>query len=325
MNRVIIMSTLPNLTEPVAYKDRRVGLILFGVLEVCIGALCALIVPFFLLALFLAPQTMSSLDRRTIVAAPVIYISMATMLIWLGIGSILCRRWARTLLLIVSWSWLLTGVMTIGFFAWFARAAVADEQTSFFIWIMLAITAVFFIAVPGALVFFYQSKHVKATCEARDPVPRWTDRCPATVLTSSLWLGVGSLYFLIALVTKQTVVPFFGHLLAGPMAILIILVCSACGLYLAWATYKMSIVAWWGTLAAFALFTASGAITLARIDLMEFYRKLGYPEQQIEQIRSFGVFSGKIMAWLMVAFFLLGLIYLFSIKKYFRGGENHER
>jgi MFS family permease len=325
MNRETIMSTPTNLTEPVAHKDRRVGLILFGVIEIGIGALCALMVPLLFLALFLAPQAMSSLDRRTVVTAPLMYGAMATILIWLGIGSILCRRWARTLLLIVSWSWLLTGVMAIAFFVWFALSLFANEQAIPIIWISIVITAIFCIAVPGALVLFYQSKHVKATCEARDPVPRWTDTCPAPVLTTSLGLGVGALFLLVTPLTSRNVVPFFGVLLSGTMATMVILACSVYGLYLAWTMYQMKISAWWGSLAAFALFSASGAITFARIDLMEFYRKSGYQEQQIEQIRNLGFFTGKIMAWIMVVFFFLFLIYLLWIKKYFRVGENHER
>jgi len=319
------MSTPANLTEPVAHKDRRAGLILFGVLEIGIGALCALMVPLLFLALFLYPQAMSSLDRRTVVTAPLIYGAMATILIWLGIGSILCRRWARSLLLIVSWSWLLAGVMAIAFFAWFARALSGNEQAIPFIWISIIIVAIFFIAVPGALVLFYQGKHVKATCEARDPVPRWTDTCPVPVLTTSLWLSVGALFLLMTPLTNQNIVPFFGVLLSGSMATLVILACSACGLYLAWTTYQLKISAWWGSLIAFTLFSASGAITFARIDLMEFYRKSGYSEQQIEQIRNMGFFTGKIMSWIMVVFFFLFLIYLLWIKKYFRVGENHER
>ncbi len=46
---------------------------------------------------------------------------------------------------------------------------------------------VFFVLVPAVWMFFYQSRHVKATCEARDPVTRWTDACPLPVLGFCLW------------------------------------------------------------------------------------------------------------------------------------------
>ena len=46
----------------------------------------------------------------------------------------------------------------------------------------------FFIALPAVWIFFYKSRHVKATCEARDPVTRWTDACPLPVLGLCLWL-----------------------------------------------------------------------------------------------------------------------------------------
>ena len=46
---------------------------------------------------------------------------------------------------------------------------------------------VFFILVPAVWTFFYNSRHVKATGEAPDPVTRWTDACPLPVLAICLW------------------------------------------------------------------------------------------------------------------------------------------
>ena len=42
----------------------------------------------------------------------------------------------------------------------------------------IATTFVIYIVIPGVAVLFYRSPHVKHTCEVRDPVERWTDRCP---------------------------------------------------------------------------------------------------------------------------------------------------
>jgi len=55
---------------------------------------------------------------------------------------------------------------------------------------------------------------------------------------------------------------------------------------------------------------------------MEVYRRLGYPEEQIEQIRSLGIITGKTTTWWTIVFFLLFLIYLLWIKKYFRAAAN---
>jgi MFS family permease len=311
------MNGSADLISHVEYKDRRAGLIFFGALAIGVGALCAILVPLLFLALFLMPPSTSGLNGRTTVTAVMSYSAMAAVLIWLGIGSILCRRWARTLLLILSWSWLLAGILLIGIFVWFAQASFPTDAADPIIWIAMIITAIFCVALPGAMGLFYQSKHVKATCEARDPAPNWTDKCPLPVLTNSLWLGLGSLWLLASSLTNQGVVPMFGYLLSGTLASLVLLICSAAGFYLAWTGYQLKTAAWWGTLAAFALASLSAAITFARVDLLEFYRKSGYSEQQITQIGNLGFFTGRFMAWSTIVFFFLFLVYLLWIKKYF--------
>ena len=48
-----------------------------------------------------------------------------------------------------------------------------------------------FVLLPIAWVLFYRSRHVQATCEARDPVARWTDACPLPVLALRVCLKKG--------------------------------------------------------------------------------------------------------------------------------------
>ena len=302
----------------VEYKDRRLGLIVFGILELAVGALCAAMVPLSLLVLAVVPDSMDALNGREIATVVTLYGAMALMLVWLGIGSILCRRWARTLLVILSWSWLLAGVLAMGFLAFFAHADSARAVAGPVLWLAMAIAGIFCVVLPGAIALFYQSRHVKATCEARDPLVRWTDRCPLTVLTTSVWLGLGALWLLAQPLTYGSVVPMFGYLLTGTPATLTLLGCAAFGLCLTWGTYRLKVAAWWATLAAFGLFSASTAITFTNIDPVELYRQLGYSEEQIDQLRNLGLFTGKVMAWWTVAFFLLFVIYLVWIKKYFR-------
>ena len=42
-----------------------------------------------------------------------IYGALAVVLVWLGIGSVMARRWARALLAIFSWSWLVMGLIML--------------------------------------------------------------------------------------------------------------------------------------------------------------------------------------------------------------------
>jgi hypothetical protein len=177
--------------------------------------------------------------------------------------------------------------------------------------------AIFFVALPSAMALFYRSKHVKATCEARDPVVRWTDTCPMQVLATSLWLGAGALGTLALPVIYRSVMPLFGILLSGAPATVVLLGCSALFFYLAWGTYRLKIAAWWVAVVATALLSISAAVTFLKVDLLEIYRQMGYPERQIEMIRNIGLYSGKNLGLCTAAFSLLFLGYLFWIKKYF--------
>ena len=164
--------------SPVEHKDQRAGLIFFGALTIGVGALCAVLVPLLFLAQFLMPASASGLNGRAMATAVISYCAMAVVFIWLGIGSILCRRWARTLLLILTWSWFLSGILMIGIMIWFAQALFPTDTPDPIVWIVMIITAVFGVLLPGAMGLFYQGKHVKATCEARDPAPNWTGQMP---------------------------------------------------------------------------------------------------------------------------------------------------
>jgi hypothetical protein len=186
--------------------------------------------------------------------------------------------------------------------------------------VMEIFMAIFMVFLPGAMVFFYSRRQVKATCEARDPVTRWTDACPSPVLATSLWLAVGALSFLAIPLMRGSVVPLFGVLVSGSKATLMILGLSALWLYLAWATYRLKIAGWWTALVACVLFCVSAAITFLKVDVMEMYRRAGYPEEQIEQIRNLGFLTGKTVMWWTIIFLLLFLIYFLRIKKYFRAG-----
>ncbi len=303
-------------------KDRRAGLIVMGSLEIILGALSAAMMSLVILFAAMDSRMGGGQNLQLIATSVAVYGLLGVALVCLGIGSILCRRWARALLLILSWSWLASGVcVTIIYFA-FARSlgigAATGAAASPLMVIVGIFQLIFMVVVPGAMVLFYESRHVKATCESRDPVPRWTDTCPLPVLGTSLWLVIGALSLIAAPLLNRSMVPLFGRLVTGTTGTLILLVCAAAWIYLAWATYRLRISGWWMTLLVFALSSMSVAMTFFKVDLIEVYRKMGYPEQIIDQLRASGFPTGKIMAWWTVLFFALFLIYLIWIKKFFR-------
>lgn len=306
----------------VEFKNRRTGLLVLGILEILLGGLCALLVPLMVLGQVMAANmTGGSANYRMAVPGVLMYGLLAVAFIWLGIGSIRCRRWARALLLILSWSWLVTGVIAIGFLlfllprmmmGWPPGAKALALIVAAVIWTMI------FLVIPGVLVLFYQSRHVKATCEARDPVVRWTDGCPLPLLTVSLWLVFGGVMMVAMPLAYNSVVPCFGVILSGVPGTLIYLFMAALWLYLAWAWYRLRPMSWWITLCVMLLFAISNVVTFAQIDLMDLYEQMGYSAEQLALIERYNFLTGQTMVWWSAAFMLPLIGYLIWVKRFFR-------
>ena len=164
---------------------------------------------------------------------------------------------------------------------------------------MFLMFGVFFVILPAVWTFFYNSRHVKATCETRDPVTRWTDACPLPVLGFCLWLAVSVPMMLIMPIAGHGVMPFFGIFLTGVPGSMLCLAIAAVWSYAAWSLYKLDPRGWWVILIALCVFMTSAFVTYARHDMMEMYRLMGYPEAQIEQIQKSGLLIGNHMMWLM--------------------------
>jgi hypothetical protein len=322
--------------EPAAptYKDRSTGLVVFGILTILLGGLCALLLPLMLFGQVMAARTNpGSANLAAMVPGMAVYGFLAVALVWLGIGSIRARRWARALLLIFSWSWLVMGIfMLIGvglimpkLFANMAATAPANQpgmpgaMELGVIVFMLLFFGVFFILAPAIWIYFYNSRQVKATCEARDIVTRWTDACPLPVLGLCLWLAFPVPMMLLMPLMGHIAMPFFGVFLTGGPGMLFCLMVAAIWGYAAWLVYHLKPQGWWLILVALVVFLVSGLLTFARHDVLEMYQLMGYPQAQIDQMQKTGLLTGNRMGWLMGLSALPFLGYLFFVKKYFRG------
>ena len=285
--------TIPTIApvEPTsqAFKDRSTGLILFGILTILLGGLAGLFVP---LAVFgqiaAAKTTQVPVNSAALVPSIAVYGVLAVALIWLGIGSIQARRWARALLLIFSWSWLGMGIIMVIAMAFIMPKVLANlpatpgqpalppgMMTGVLVGMFL-FSGVFFILLPAAWTFFYNSRHVKATCETRDPVPGWTDACPLPVLGLCLWLLFGVPMMLLMPLIGHGVMPFFGVFLSGVPGSLFCLAIAAIWSYAAWLIYRLKPQGWWLILIAMILVMASSLLTFARHDVLEMYQLMGH-------------------------------------------------
>src|SRR5580765_758210 len=154
---------------PPQFKDRRTGLIVFGILQIVLGAFCLLVIP-----LMIAGQMMAgrmgggSPQFRMILPAILMYGLMAAIFLTLGIGSIRARRWARAFSLILGWSWLLMGALGFVVYAFIVPKVISkgapgaanlpESAKLIIIVVAMVVIGLAFVILPLALVLFYRSK-----------------------------------------------------------------------------------------------------------------------------------------------------------------------
>ncbi len=316
-------------SAPAAFKDRKVGLVIFGVMTVLAGCCCALLVPLMIVGTQMAARSPNPPPTApSLLPVAAIYGVLAIALIWLGIGSIMARRWARALLAIWSWSWLVLGVVAVfGMALLFPtiRSSMQAAQPagqpplppgaqSAVLAVTLAMMAVLFVLLPLIWALFYGSKNVRATCEFRDPVTRWTDRCPLPVLAVSLWM-IFSVLSMGIMPAMHSVAPFFGLMLSGVAGTVFYLCLAAIWAYAGWRIYHLDLRGWWILVVALVLFAVSNVITYSRHDLGEVYTRMGYGVQQTAQIQ--GLIGNHFAVWSSLIFVVPLLGYLFYIRRFF--------
>lgn len=312
---------------PPPYEDRKTGLVVFGIMTLLLGGLCALFVPLVFFSQAMAAKAGGGNAQPSMLPAAMVYGLLAVVLVWLGIGSIMARRWARALLLIFSWTWLIIGLISIGMMAVMLPQIVDATKTSeqpgqppaiIFMLIPMVFLGIFFVIVPGVWVYFYRSRHVKATCEALDPVERWTDRSPLPVIAVCLWLAFSVPMMLIMAGAYGSVIPLFGSFVTGPAGSAIYVFLAALWGYSAWSLYRLEWRGWWIVVVSMSVFGVSAFITYSRHDISELYTLMGYPAEQIAQIQKFSFLKGQNMAWASVAGMIPFLGYLFYLRKFLR-------
>ena len=320
---------------PVApvFPDRSTGLTVFGILEIALGALCALMIPFMLLGAAMSRKIAGGgMPAGSYVASICMYSFGAALLVALGVGSIQARRWARALNLILSWVGLISGTLATiaiavflprGFLTAFQQSAArtpnAAPMSTGVLAVVLTFVIVFFsillIVVPLAFLLFFGRKDVEETCKRRDPVERWTDRCPLPVLALSLMLGFGGTYALLLAITTP-MLPFFGRYLTGLQASGGLGVVAGVDLALAFGIYRLRPAAWWITIIFATLRLISAFVTYRRGDLIRAYSEMGWSQGQLEQLRSNPAIRSGIGWGLVLTLIFLG--YLLWIKRYFK-------
>ena len=312
------------------FKDRKVWLIVFGVLEIVFGAVCALMVPFMFLSLAvtaIAPPAakVPPVQINMIIPAILIYGLLAVWFIWMGIGSVMTRRWARALLLVTSWVWLISGIgglaMMLLFMPDFLNTLPQSTQVppaAILVMkvVMYGFMTVIYVLMPGVLVLFYGGRQVKATCERRDPVIRWTDRCPLPVLALSLISGSGAMSLLL-LGFYGWAIPFFGVIVTGVTGATVALTgCVVLG-YVAWGTYRLQMPAWWCAILLILFWGSSTGLTFSQVSLLDYYEKMKFPADQLAIFKQMHFLQGSAIMWISLVWAVMVLAYVIYLRKFF--------
>jgi len=330
------MSEYEQAAEPATFKDRTVGLIVCGSVQVLIGGLCALMAPLMLLVTLIPQPGGTPASLQLMAPAVGFYGMVAVFFIWIGIGSILARRWARAVMLVCSWMWLIVGAMSMVNLLWmmphmFDQMPPGQQMPWGMILVTQIVTGGFagctYILLPLAFVLFYRSEHVWATCRYRDPKERWTDGCPLPVLALVIMFAFGA-FSLVLMPFYNYAMPWFGVFLDGASGAIVLSGVALLEIYLVWGLYHRRVAAWWTAVLFVAVGSLSGFLTMAQTDLMELYERMGFPAEQLDMIKQTGMVEKmSSMWWVGIPFAVAFLGYLVYVKRYFgspQGGRNQQ-
>jgi hypothetical protein len=307
--------------------DRSAGLILFGVLQLGVGAICALIALAVAAAMSTTPPPTGSMPATAAFAPTLVVYGVAACYFFsVGAGSIRRRRWARALSAAVGALWLVFGVVTaiVAFLA-IPRllVMVPRAQEKAFVGGLTAFALFFLLALPLAIFLFYKSDRTRETCELRDPRIRWTDRVPLPVLTLMILLAFTSISLLVSL--TNPVLPLMSTILTGgPAAITLLALAGLCA-FLTVQLYRLKESAWWTLALLQVIGGIVAAITMARIDINEVYRSAGLLTPQIEAMNLQELYRNPLLWVLMAAAWLAYSAFLLAIRKYFVGSGPRTR
>lgn len=301
------------------YKDRRTGLVIFGILEILIGLFAGLMAFMMVVGLVAGSGTPGAPPMRMMVPIGVLYLGIAALFITLGIGSMMALRWARALTLVVSWWWLITGVVScFALFALLPRMfdTLPPEQAAakpVMIGCLSVFFGLFFILLPLGFILFYRGPSVKATVETRDPVRRWTDDVPLPLLAFSVWMiGGGAAALLCGFMYPSF--PVGRWMIRGPAVPALMLAIVLLMLFIGFGMLRRKPAAWWAAIAMFVLGAGWGVVFMSGMtNLAAWYRDMGMampPEQlaMMEKMYASPFFIGWIV--LFWAAYLAFLIYL---------------
>jgi hypothetical protein len=311
------------------FKDRSSGLVVFGVLEILLGAFCGLAFALTLVMMFamagLEGAEMAGLSLRTSLPGLSLYGFLAGFFCWLGVGTMRARRWARELGLVVAWLWLITGLssLLLAAFMWaplqqsmVELLGLPDPWVGWILALGLLLTTVLHVVLPGVMVLFLRSPDVVATCRARGPQQQWSDGVPAHVLSLGL-IYLIILYSILLIPVYGFAVPFFGVLVGGVtgwvLVVLMVLLCA----WLTVATLRRRRLAWWVGVGSCVAAGISTTLTFWRVSVAEYLASAPLSEVELGVLQAYGSFGRGSAVLLSLLCWATLLAYQVYVLRYF--------
>lgn len=335
-------STPPPLAP--AFKDRRVGLVVFGIILALIGGILALSALLSPLGQFAEAQRNGHPVAWNSVVLSLIYgLLIAGAVLWVAVGSMLCLRWVRPVVLCASIVVAAMGLLEMAVLPSIlgralrhaldqrgqaAAASGVDEPDHAFNphvqavvmegakWTALGFVAVFLIGLPLLYFWYYSRRDVLRTVEARDPRPRWTDGIPIPLVGGCLLAALSGVLLLVAPKLGGAFL-FFGLVISGLPGYGAWLAFALVSLYAARGFYRRDRMAWSAYFALTSVMGASTLVTWCRLGSRGIYAHAGLPAWQVDQVTMLMAGTDKAVALVTGAYFVLLLGFLLYLRRYF--------
>jgi len=323
----------PVITTPVSgpvHRDRGGFLMFLGIVEITLGGFFALFGLLSLWAVGVAAKTAAAappLQRMAVWVNLAFYVGSVIFLVVMGIGTMRVRRWARVLMLIVSWSFFVTAIFGVGILGALlpglveragAGAATDPAVMRLALWFTLALSGGMMIGLPLFFILAYSGRHVRHTFAVRHPEPAWVDRCPTSVLSLSLLMVLFGLVQIAGSWSGLSIL--FGVPLEGPAAVVTAMVLGTGWMALGYGLYRLNRSAWLASLGFVTLVHISGLMTYRRMSLLEMTYRLG---GGAGDAAAMGWMTPLIERWSGVAMLGIGIgwiVSLLAIRRHFHGG-----
>lgn len=244
------------------------------------------------------------------------YYLIALVSIPLGYGHLALRTWARKLMLVALWVWLIIGAPIV-LVAMFMMLSVKELTVAG----ALLLGVLFFLsytAIPGALIWFYNTPNVRQTFINRDHRSYWIDSQPVSIMVACA-LFVFYIVSLNALLLFNGIFPFLNRLIFGFPGVILINISVVVLVLLIVGYLSKKIWAWWGSLIFIGALALSTILAFSNTSYADLLAQLAFPPTELDALDGIPL-QGYHLALLVGGPMLLMLIVIVFTRREYKSG-----